>query len=178
MKSNYKVRARHFLEEIWPYISDCLDDPQRCQARLREYNVRKSRKVIVNYGAVRVAFISSDYVIKYDYCPDDVVCFGGCREEAEFYEFAKGRGFGYLFAESTLTVFHGHIFNIMPRIHGIGRNPEYVQSYLDDDDRDFVNTYLEDMHNENYGWKNGYPVIIDYACNNFCECMQKESGSW
>jgi len=180
MKSNYKIRACHFLEEIWPYISDCLCNPYKCQERIKEYNSRKARKVIVHYGAVRIVFISSDYVIKYDYCSDEISCFGGCWEEAQFYKFAKEHGFAHLFAEATLTVFHNYTFLIMPRVYGIKRYKEYVQGYLNTDDCDFVNTYLEDLHEENYGWKNGYPIIIDYACNNFCECManNEDEGSW
>ena len=40
-----------------------------------------------------------------------------------------------------------------------------IHPYLEDDDeRDFVMENFGDMHSANYGWKNGHPVIFDYAC--------------
>lgn len=168
MKSDYKVRARHFLEEIWPYIENCGNEPYQYRIAMRKYNFHKSRHVLVGSGCVRVALVTSDYVIKFDYCPEEARRVGGCADEAKFYAFAKSKGFAHLFAESTPFIFHNRAFFIMPRIEGIGRYEDaYVQEFLNDDDRDFVDEYLYDMHDQNYGWKNGYPVIIDYACSVF-----------
>ena len=175
MKSDYKVRARHFLEEIWPYIENCGNEPYQYRQAMRKYNFRKSRHVLVGSGCVRVALVTSDYVIKFDYCPEEARCVGGCADEYNFYQFAQEKGYGYLFAETTPFEFHGRTFYIMPRIEGIGRYENYVQDYLNDDDRDFVEEYLYDMHEENYGWKNGYPVIVDYACNVFLSPWENES---
>ena len=55
----------------------------------------------------------------------------------------------------------------MPRVYNVGSSNDYIHLYLNDDDRDFVGAYLYDMHEENFGWKDGYPVIVDYACNFF-----------
>ncbi len=167
MKSDYKVRAMRFLEEVWPYIEKCGNEPYQYRQAISLYNHRKSRHVTVGSGCVRVALITSDYVIKFDYCPEEAARVGGCADEAKFYQFAQERGFGYLFAETTPVEFHGRMFYIMPKIEGIGRYDCYVQDYLDEVDRDFVEEYLYDLHEENYGWKDGYPVIVDYACSVF-----------
>jgi len=175
MKSDYKVRARHFLEEIWPYIENCGNEPYQYRQAMRKYNFHKSRHVLVGSGCVRVALVTSDYVIKFDYCPEEARRVGGCADEYKFYQFAKERGYGYLFAETTPYEFHGRMFYIMPRVDGIGRYENYIQDYLDESDRDFVEEYLYDMHEGNYGWKNGYPVIVDYACNVFLPPWENES---
>ena len=169
MKNDYKVRAQRFLNDVWPYIKDCADEPYNYRQAIALYNSRKSRHVIVECGSARVAFITSDYVIKFDYCLEMTKGIGGCEEEVKFYQFAKEHGYGYLFAEITPIDFQGYHFYIMPRIKGVGRYKCYIQDFLDENDRDFVNEYLYDMHEDNYGWKNNYPVIIDYAWNVFVE---------
>lgn len=167
MKSNYVERACHFLQEIWPYIEDTHFDFCECKEAIKRYNETRLKKVQINFGGSRIAIIDSDYVIKFDYDGVGVIQGGGCQDEIKFYQFAKEHGFSHLFAESTPIYFKGRLFNIMPRIYGIGRYKDYVEFYLNDTDRDFVSNYLYDMHEENYGWKNNYPIIIDYACNVF-----------
>lgn len=164
MKSDYRSRAAKFLRMIYPYIANCreLEDYQDAVER---FNEEKSRHVFVEHGISRIVLITSDYVIKMDY--GDYFSYGTCEDEYRFYNFAVKNNKGYLFAEITRKEINGHMFYIMPRVKGIGKTEEYVQEYLDEDDIDFVNEYLEDLHNENYGWKNNYPIIIDYACNVF-----------
>ena len=165
MKSDYITRAKKFLQQIAPLFDDCFytDDYVRV---INWFNHEHNRKVICSYGLTRIALITSDYVIKFDYDQYEVKHFGGCKSEVDFYNFAKRKGYAHLFAKITPVIVNGCTYYIMPRINGIGRHENhYVQEYLDCDDADFVDEYLNDMHDQNYGWKNGYPVIIDYACN-------------
>ena len=55
----------------------------------------------------------------------------------------------------------------MPRIHNIreGRDEETLYAYLNDEEYDFITSYFDDLHGGNFGFKNGAPVIVDYAWN-------------
>ena len=66
MKYDYTVRARHFLEQLWPYICDCENDYWKYYEAIRAYNYHKSRRVYVCHGASRISIITSDYVIKFE----------------------------------------------------------------------------------------------------------------
>lgn len=165
MKSNYKMRAERFLKMIFPYIEAC-EYPYQYKRAMNHFNEEHSRKVIVRSGVSRVAIITSDYVIKFDYDMHEVKRVGGCQSEVDFYDFAKSEGFEYLFAEITPLEYCGRTFYIMPRIHGIGRKEYcYAEEFLHGEDEDFVRTYLYDLHDENYGWYHNRPIIVDYACN-------------
>lgn len=166
MKSDYRVRARRFLETIYPLLDGCWGSPNECRRIMYQYNRQKSRKVIVCNGISRIAIITSDYVIKFDYNEYEVIRVGGCESEVKFYQFAKKEGFGYMFAEITPFEYMGRTFYIMPRINGIGRKEYcYAEEFFEGEERDFLDRYLHDLHDENYGWFNHTPVIFDYACN-------------
>lgn len=167
MKSDYRVRARHFMEVLWDYIEDCHNFWDYKQAITR-FNREKNRKVKFSHGVARIALITSDYVIKFDYDLSEVARVGGCEDEVQFYAFAQDMGFGYLFAEITPFYFHGRMFYIMPRVEGIGRYKNcWVDRFLESDEYEFCSNYLEDLHDDNYGWYKNHPIIIDYACNQF-----------
>lgn len=179
MKSDYRVRARHFLETIYPLLDGCWGSPSECRRIMYRYNRQKSRKVIVCNGVSRIAIITSDYVIKFDYNEYEVIRVGGCQSEVEFYQFAKKEGFGYMFAEITPFEYMGRTFYIMPRINGIGRKEYcYAEEFFEGEERDFLDRYLHDLHDENYGWYHGVPVIFDYACNNLWEAQHSYPSSY
>ena len=170
MKNDYKVRAFNFLKSLYPYIENSLNDPYECADKVMAFNEEKHRKVGIAWGSVRVAFISSDYVVKYDY--DEVYAkrYGGCEDEEEFYNFAKEKGFENLFAEISSFEYMGRTFYVMPRINmRASQEGERAEWYLEGAERDFVDEYLYDLHDENFGWKNNHPVIFDYAFNVFME---------
>lgn len=170
MKSDYRERAFKFLMEIYPYIQNSMSEVYEVRRMVRMYNRKHSRNVQVSNGSARIALITSDYVIKFEYDYEEVIRIGGCEDEVDFYEFVKQNHMEHLFAEVTPVSYMGHKFYIMPRIGGVGRyDDDYVQEFLDGKDLQFVEDYLYDMHSMNYGWKNGNPVIIDYALNVFFE---------
>lgn len=174
MKSDYRERAFQFLTEIYPYIKNCMNEVYTVKRMIHVYNRKHFRNVKVSNGSARIALITSDYVIKFEYDYEEVIRIGGCEDEVDFYEFVKQNHMEHLFAEVTPISYMGHKFYIMPRISGVGRyDDDYVQNFLDGKDLQFVEKYLYDMHSGNYGWKNGYPVIIDYALNVFFEQRRK-----
>lgn len=167
MKSSYEVRARRFLHEIYPFIKDCVTCGDYCLA-VDKFNEVFHRAVRVRHGLTRIAIITSDYVIKID-CgnPINIMRFGGC--ESEYYKYRKAvkDGYGYLFAKISPAMCGSKVAYIMPRIPDVGSEHsgyEDIYYWLSQEENDYVYDLCQDLHYENYGWKNGYPVIVDYAC--------------
>lgn len=164
MKSSYEVRASKFVKLIAPFLCECNRVGEYMNA-VEKFNIRYNRHVIVRFGLSRVALITSDYVIKIDYAD---TAWGGCEKEYNNYQDAKRDGFGYLFAPITPVIVMGRVFWIMPRIRCIGgryNNDNDVYEYLTTEENDYLwDNEFGDLHSENYGWKNGHPVIVDYAC--------------
>lgn len=169
--TDYITRANRFIHEIAPFIiaADTVAKVIDCVA---EYNERYHRAVQVAHGATRIALITSDYVVKFNY--GDGLCeFGGCEEEEEFYSYACEEGYGEYFAEITGTTVSGRKFWIMPRVRGVGRTwlcdkviPRIVY--------DWVIDHVYDLHMGNFGMLNGHAVIIDYALNTLNDPQLRE----
>ena len=163
-KSDYISRAQRFIHQISQYIdADSLyvDDFNYAVAK---YNRTYHRHVIFAHGATRFALITSDYVVKVDYDEWQISRFGGCENELSIYTQACNDGMEYLFAEITPYSYHGITYYIMPRIGGIGRYEEDAWEYMTEEESDWCYSHgLFDLHNENYGWKNGEIILIDYG---------------
>jgi hypothetical protein len=178
MKSNYIVRATHFLHVIYPYLEGNCESPWGCRQAVREYCVKKTRKVFVYSGVSRIAIVTSDYAIKFDYDEHEVRRVGGCESEVNFYQFAKKAGYAHLFAEITPIEYMGRKFYIMPRIENIRRvEDSYADEFFDGAEKAFLESYVDDLHDGNYGWFNRTPVIFDYACNKlWCDSHEFDTG--
>ena len=166
MKSDYRVRAQKFLKQVWPYLSYVnMEDIDSVQEAVNEFlRDHPSRRVKVFAGSARIALITSDYVIKWDYDEDNVSEIGGCSAEVDVYQRVKQAGFSYLFAEVTPVFYKGYGFVIMPKIAEVEKRKEDIRYYLNYAERQFIKSiHLTDLHSYNWGMKNGYPVIIDYA---------------
>ena len=167
MKTSYEVRARLFLNQIYPFIKDCVDVGDYCEA-VDKFNATFHRAVRIANGLTRVALITSDYVIKIDCgARHNISRFGGCENEYHKYQKIVRDGYGYLFAKISPVMRGDKVVYIMPRIHNVGSehsNYEDVYYWLNEEENDYVYDICQDLHYNNYGWENGYPVIIDYAC--------------
>ena len=162
---NYVERAKDFVEQIFPYINECRH-PWDTRQHVLIFNADFTRNVQVRSGLSRIALITSDYVVKYDYDPEEVESIGGCQNECDLYEWAKTEGFGYLFAEITPFRYENRTFYIMPRIRGIGSGRYYAEHYMNDKEKDFCRRYrVTDLHTDNYGFRKGKVCVIDYACH-------------
>ena len=172
MKSDYRVRARKFLKSFWKYLEAVdIHDLDMVQDALQSYLLdHPSRRVNLCAGSARMALVTADYVIKWDYDEDNIEEIGGCDSEQWVYENAKRAGFSHLFAEVTPYDFEGYEFVIMPRIPNIGLGAhrrlhcEYINEMLTEAEEDYIRSiHLTDLHSYNWGIKNHKPVIIDYA---------------
>ena len=127
---SYEERAKDFIKEIFPVIAD-VNTPWSVRDKIATFNYQNHRNVIVGNGLSRIALITSDYVVKWDYDEDEVNIIGGCEDEIELYALAKEDGFEYLFAKITRYQYNDRTFYIMPRISGIGRDEdEYADDYM------------------------------------------------
>lgn len=176
MKSDYRIRAKKFLKSIFPYIDGYMFCVGDVEERVNEYNRDKSRHVQVCSGSARIALITSDYVIKWDYDEDCVKDLGGCDDERCAYEAAMKDGYEYLLAEITVVDFHGYRFGIMPRIRNVG--PQHhggdIRDYLTYDEYVWLHEFDKDIHHYNWGIRHGKPCVIDYALTQ----AVYDRGSW
>lgn len=165
MKNSYVVRAQKFIKQILPYLSD-MHNPSTVDRDVWVFNFNRNRKVKMDFGAVRICLMTSDYVVKWDYDEEYVPECGGCEKEFEVYDEVKADGYGYLFAESNRFEYQGIVFNIMPRIKKTGYRDKKmdIDDLLTADEWNYVRYNItNDLHKGNWGLKNGRPVIIDYA---------------
>lgn len=171
MKSDYRVRATKFLRSLWRYLREVnIMDTDEVQWAVDKYMAdHPSRRISVCSGSARVAIITSDYVIKWDYDEENVEEIGGCEAERGIYLNAKRAGFGYLFAETTSLEYEGYDFVIMPKIPNVQKHKDSIKNHLSYYENEYIKSiHLIDLHSYNWGMKNNKPVIIDYAyINNY-----------
>lgn len=164
MKSNYVMRATKFMEQFYPYLYK-----YDIEKAVSIFNTDKHRAVIYRHGLTRRVLITSDYVVKWDYDKKNSKTFGGCKEEYKKYLELKDTDYGYLFAEITPIKIKSRTFYIMPRVNYLGYDVNKdIYEALSDEEYDFLcDTCIGDIHDENWGYLHGKPLIIDYACG--CE---------
>lgn len=172
----YEERAKDFVKMIFPLIEGC-EDVWDYREAVAMFNRVYTRKVQCKNGIARVAFISSDYVVKLEYDQYEVESVGGGENEIAMYEIAEREGFAYLFAKVSPFDYNGKRFYIMPRIHGIcDRGYEYADEYMTNAENDFCERHhITDLHCNNYGFRNGHVCLVDYACT-LDECSSSSSS--
>lgn len=166
MYNSYERNAQNFIKRFFPYLVEFLTSTKNLYFHSR--NVEKvlytqyKRRVLILHGISRIAFITSNYVIKFDYNSDDD--FGNSETEYKFYQIAEREGYSYMFAKISKFTYNGYTFYIMPRVKGINEHRVGAWRYMTDDERDFCDTYeLNDLHGGNFGIEHGQLIIFDYA---------------
>ena len=174
---SYIERAQDFIKEIFPYIGE-WNDPWDITRDIRDFNEQCNRKVIMKHGIARIALITSDYVVKFDFDEEEVEYVGGCDNEMELYALAEKDGFAYLFAKITEFTYNGRNFYIMPRIRGISEERNwrwFGDHFMTEEENAWCERHnLTDLHCNNYGFRNGHICIVDYGCRN----GSSSSESW
>ena len=182
MKKSYIERAMRMAEILSSYINSYsgIDSIyNKCSMAVKEYNIRhKHSSMSLESGSTRLAFIISDYVLKVDY--QTIKFYGSSETELEAWNFICESGMEEYFAEITkYTSKSGITFYIMPRIKHIGEyDEEWFNDTLFETDivaYDFIQDDFYDFHENNFGIKNGHPVIIDYAWNYSVDVEDEEN---
>ena len=177
---NYEDRAMDFIKAIFPYIESDMESPWTIRKGVREFNENFNRNVIVRSGSARVALITSDYVVKFDYDHDAVREIGGGENEVRLYEIAEREGFAYLFAKITHIEWEGYDFYIMPRIYWINDDHDSAWRYMTKTEEQWCKAHsLTDLHCGNFGFRNGEICIVDYGFQEaLVEECEYESEDW
>ena len=164
---SYIERAKDFVKEVYPYVENAHFDCWFMGEQIAQFNEEHNRKVLFRHGIARIALITSDYVVKFDYDLDEVEEVGGGEDEIALYELAKADGFAYLFAEVTRYEYNGKKFYIMPRIYGINEERwDHAEAFMTQEEIDWCDDHnLSDLHCNNYGFRKGHVCIVDYACS-------------
>lgn len=161
---SYIERAKDFIVELFPYVEE-WDIIYEILRNINDFNKQNNRNVIMKHGSARIALITSDYVVKYDYDHEEAEIIGGCEAEVALYAEAEKDGFAYLFAKITRFDYNGRSFYIMPRIRGVSNGWYHADHYMTDEENYWCDKHhLSDLHCNNYGFRNGNVCIIDYAC--------------
>lgn len=173
MKTPYTYRAEKFIKILFPYIQKELEKKERFARNfyycIQHFNEEKNRKVVLDSGASRIVFISSDYVVKVDL--NEKSWAGTSEDEYKMYLFAQKEGFGHLFAPSTRIEYNGYFFYVMPRVHNIDewRDEDYFYKELSEEEYDFISGFICDIHGKNFGYLHQKLVLIDYAWNDLSD---------
>ena len=183
MKSSYVERAKVFIEAIYPYIEDSMQYTLRVQNAIRLFNTTCHRRVVMSSGMSRIALITSDYVIKWDYTQNTF--YGTCETEYQLYNEHKDDDLSYLLAPVVCYTTHGKNFYIMPRVFKIAERIDddlEIEEYLDDDERNYLfhDLALKDIHSGNWGFNRGSetPMIFDYAWYDDKDDEESNEGTW
>lgn len=168
MMTSYEERAKKFIALFNPYIKECKSLHQFKNA-VASFNADHHRHVKMASGSTRIAFITSDYVIKINYHGWGEGKFGGCADEVKMYRVAEEQGYAHLLAK--ITPYRGNCnrtFYIMPKIDHIKDDADDAEYYMQNKtEKKWLRENIGDRHCLNYGWKDGHIVMIDYAYNIF-----------
>ena len=166
--TSYEERAKKFIALLNPYIKGCRSLYQFENA-VDHFNADYHRNVKMASGSTRIAFITSDYVIKINYHGWGEGQFGGCADEVRMYRYAQKQGYAHLLAKITpYRRDYNRTFYIMPKITHIRENASDAEAYITNKSEErWLCKNIGDRHSLNYGWQDGHIVMIDYAFNIF-----------
>ncbi len=162
---DYEERAKDFLKRVYPAISNCLTNPYEVEDCMDTFCEKNHRNITVCWGSARVAIITSDYVIKWEYDSDMAKLVGGFKDELSLYEKAQKDGFAYLFAEITPFTYQDFPFYIMPRIESWDSidSVDGWECMTKEEANWCAEQRLSDLHDGNFGIRDGHICIFDYG---------------
>ena len=169
MKNDYEARALKFARLLSRWFMDCLTFRDFIEA-IDRYNAHHSIPLRYEYGVSRIVILRADYVIKFDYAPDEkwdngdgTNRAGGNASEEIVYERAVRDGYAYLLAKTTAVMIGGRHVSIMPQIRDVNNENKYWGDYVTDEEYDWLVENINDIHEGNVGYSHGKPVVIDYG---------------
>lgn len=168
MTNDYITRAKRFINEFVGFCGNEFDQTDYCitEQLVKRFNEKRRRHVILANGSVRLALLTSDYVIKWDYDEEAVCEYGGCEDELDFYNQIRDKAIVKYFAPIERYDVHGLTFYIMPRADMRKHKEGLVANWrlwCDSFDADWIEERLCDMHKGNWGFIGEQFTIVDYA---------------
>ena len=172
MRSNYVERAEKFMRAFVRNYGHPMPNGRLAELEkaVEYYNTTHKRiHLSYGYGISRCAFILSDYVIKWDYDAHGVSEWGGCEDEIKLYAKAVKYGQQYLLAPITRIRVYGRFYYVMPRCTrtSIFEKRHDLYYYLGEQKmwQLYKTLCLGDLHDGNWGFLHGQPVVFDYAAH-------------
>lgn len=165
MKS-YIVDAYYTMKGLSRYIYNWYDIDDIIEAVERYERANWTNHLKVEFGSSRIVIISHNFVVKWNYHDGAINSIGGCEEELNMYYYACRCKKDYLFAEISCIYINGLFLYVMPFVSDVGRQEGWMENYLNNEDYQWLNEKVSDLHCANWGVIDGQCVIIDYACYN------------
>lgn len=160
MKKSYEERGIKFGTYLAKLFQNCDCYSDFAQV-ITNYNRCHTRRLNWAHGFTRIAIIRADYVVKFTYREGSHA--GDCESERAIYEQAEKDGMAHLFAKTTLIREYGLTFAVMPKIGGIGYEDIDWEEHCTEEERDWINDHVVDLHEDNVGYRKGKVCIVDYA---------------
>ena len=156
--STYEERGTKFAKFLAELFANCyeLEDFEEV---ISAYNKTHKNRLKYRHGVSRIAILRSDYVIKFNYGDEDFA--GDCVSEARVYAKAVEAGMEHLLAKTTVLYLNGLICSVMPRIKGVGSHRGWNNLTLRE--KAWLGANINDLHRNNYGYKNRKICVVDYA---------------
>lgn len=160
-KSSYEVRAKKFIHDVFPYLLE--QNFVLYGSAIRKFNKEKHRRVRLANGLTRQCLLSSDYVVKINLVEESD--FGTSEDELWNWENIYSTcEYADHFAPISKYTYCGYDFYIMPRISGVGRfDEDDLHKDIDEYFADWAYNNIGDIHDEQFGRKNGKFIFVDYA---------------
>lgn len=165
MKSDYEVRAIKFAHVLASLFQNCTDLGDFEDA-IYNYNCTHTRKIKYEHGVSRMVIIRSDYVIKFNMHPLEDFEDGRAGDnmsESAVYKRAVKAGMAHLLAKPTIIKINNRVISIMPRINGIGNWERSWYNYCTEEEADWLDENIWDLHEGNVGYRHGKVCVVDYA---------------
>lgn len=165
MAKDYENRAYRFAKILVSLFQDCYSIEDFEEA-VNNYNATHTRALNYSHGVSRFAVIRADYVIKFNMVPER--CFrdgraGNNTTEEEVYAMAVADGMEYLLAKTTVVNIEGRDIAIMPKINRVNDESRYWQDFCTEEECEWLENHINDLHDGNVGYKNKKVCVIDYA---------------
>lgn len=170
MRNNYVERAEKFMKSFVRNYGHPFGCKNIAEVRdmVERYNAAHKRiHVSYSYGISRCTLILSDYVIKWDYDAENVMEWGGCKNEMKIYAKACKMGLHNVLAPITRIKVYGRFYYVMPRCTrtAFGDKHHDLTYYIGEAQMWGLHNrlHLIDLHCENWGFLHGQATIFDYA---------------
>ena len=158
----YQMRAYLYIKAMFEYVNDWHNWNDIMEATEKTF-WHTGKQATVECGSARMVIVGKDFAVKWDYdeCVNEI---GGCEDEFQKYKISLSSGYSYLLAPVFRFSYRERYFYVMPKATNIGSGKD-IRLAIRQDEYKWLTANVGDLHSWNWGFLNGKPVVIDYACN-------------
>ena len=163
----YQMRAYFYIKAMFEYVNNWRDLDDIIEATDKVF-WHTGKQASVECGSARIVIVGEDFAVKWDYDFENIEEIGGCEDEFRVYKRSLSTGYAHLLAPVFRIYHRNRFFFIMPRVDRIGpEEHEYkdINEFITEDEYNWLRDNIGDLHGWNWGFIDGKPTVIDYACN-------------